>query len=192
MSKGRIVAAGVVGGVVMFIWGAAAHMALPLGEMGVKSLPGEQMIMPALRFSIQERGLYRFPLMDKNDTSGSARKSYDEKYKAGPRGMLAFDPAGGEQMPQLVAELGSDFLAAILLAIVLARVRGGIATRTIFGAMLGLSAWATIDLSYWNWFRFPGEFTIAQGIDQGVNGLLAGLVIALVYGFGRATRTQPA
>jgi len=174
----------------MFMWGAISHMALPLGEMGVKTLPGEQMIMPALKFSIQERGFYFFPGMDKNDKSEAAQKAWEEKYKAGPRGVLIFDPAGGEMMSmsQLGTELGSNILASLLLALVLAQVQGGTRLRTMLGAALGLFAWASIDVSYWNWYRFPGEFTVAQMIDQGAGGLLTGLAIALVLGRGQTTK----
>lgn len=194
MNSGRVVAAGVVGGVVMFIWGAVSHMALPLGEMGIKSMPreAESLVMPALKFSIPERGFYFFPGMDKNDKSPEAEKAWMEKYKTGPRGVLIFDPVGGEMMSatQLGTELGSNILASLFLAFVLAQVPGSTGKRTLFGAAMGLFAWASIDVSYWNWYRFPGEFTVAQGIDQGVGGLLTGLAIAWVLSRGSGAKPQ--
>jgi hypothetical protein len=35
----RIILAGVLGGIAMFIWTAIAHMALPLGEAGIGEIP---------------------------------------------------------------------------------------------------------------------------------------------------------
>jgi hypothetical protein len=35
----RYFIAGVLGGIVMFIWTSIAHMALPLGEAGIREIP---------------------------------------------------------------------------------------------------------------------------------------------------------
>ena len=35
----RLLLAGIVGGIVVFIWGAITHVVLPLGEMGIQNLP---------------------------------------------------------------------------------------------------------------------------------------------------------
>ena len=47
----RILLAGILGGIVMFIWTSIAHMALPLGEVGINEIPNE----PAMRSSIGEK-----------------------------------------------------------------------------------------------------------------------------------------
>ena len=38
----RVVIAAVVGGVVIFGWGAVSHMVLPLGTMGLSVMPDEE------------------------------------------------------------------------------------------------------------------------------------------------------
>ena len=38
----RLLLAGIVGGIVVFIWGAITHVVLPLGEMGIQNLPNEE------------------------------------------------------------------------------------------------------------------------------------------------------
>jgi hypothetical protein len=35
----RILLAGIVGGIAMFVWTSIAHMALPLGEAGIAEIP---------------------------------------------------------------------------------------------------------------------------------------------------------
>jgi hypothetical protein len=45
----RILLAGVFGGIAMFIWTSIAHMALPLGEAGVKEIPNESTVLNAMR-----------------------------------------------------------------------------------------------------------------------------------------------
>jgi len=197
MPVNRIAVSALLGGTIMFIWGALSHMVLPIGDMGVRSLPGEQMILPAMKFSITERGFYMFPGMaelDGKDMSEEDQKVWADKYKAGPRGILVFDPTGDEAMSprQLGTEFASNIVASLLLAIVLSQVRGSRGKRIIFAALLGVFAWMSIDVSYWNWYRFPTMFMTAQLIDQGVGWLLAGVAIALGLGRDRPLQTGAA
>src|SRR6185295_9013897 len=57
MKSGRIILAAIVGSIIVFVWSAVAHMVLPIGEMGVKSLPSEEKVVPALKDAIKEPGL---------------------------------------------------------------------------------------------------------------------------------------
>ena len=58
----RIILAGVLGGIAMFIWTSIAHMALPLGEAGVSEIPNEATVLAAMQTSIgQQSGLTSFP-----------------------------------------------------------------------------------------------------------------------------------
>ena len=46
----------------MFIWTSIAHMALPLGEAGIREIPNEAAVLSAMESSIAEKpGLYFFP-----------------------------------------------------------------------------------------------------------------------------------
>jgi hypothetical protein len=183
MKPGRIILAAILGGIVMFAWGATSHMALGLGDMGVTSIPEEtEMLLAAC--GLGERGFYFFPGMPEGEMSEAQQKSWMDKYRAGPRGVLIYDPSGAEMMApgQLITEFLSNALAALLAAIVLSRVAASRATRAFFGLLLGLLAWLSIDVSYWNWYRFPDLFTASQLIDQGVGWLLSGAAIALALG----------
>jgi len=58
----RILLAGILGGIVMFIWTSIAHMALPLGEAGINEIPNESAVLGAMQSSIGDKtGLYIFP-----------------------------------------------------------------------------------------------------------------------------------
>src|SRR5437588_12152785 len=63
MSATRIILAGILGGIAMFVWSSIAHMALPLGKTGVKELPNQQAIFAALQAGLGDKGggLYLFP-----------------------------------------------------------------------------------------------------------------------------------
>ena len=58
----RILLAGILGGIIMFVWTSIAHMALPLGEAGINEIPNESVVLSAMQSSIGEKtGLYVFP-----------------------------------------------------------------------------------------------------------------------------------
>ena len=86
---------------------------------------------------------------------------------------------------QLATEFISNFLAALWMAVILSGIRGGVPTRAIVAAGLGIFAWLSIDVSYWNWYRFPNMFTLAQLIDQTIGAFLTGLAVAIVIGRGK-------
>jgi hypothetical protein len=58
----RILLAGVLGGIMMFVWTSIAHMALSLAEPGINEIPNESAVLSAIQRSIGEKtGLYVFP-----------------------------------------------------------------------------------------------------------------------------------
>ncbi len=194
MNPIRIPLAAVVGGAVMFIWGAVSHMALPIGDMGIKNLPGEELLLPQMKLLLSERGFYAFPGMKEGEMSEEEMKEWEEKYRQGPRGAVIFDPSGAEMMS--VAQLGTEFasnaLAALVAAMILVRAGRDWASRTLVAGAIGVAAWLSIDVSYWNWYRFPDEMAMAGLIDQTAGWLLSGGAIALVLGRGAAAQARMA
>ena len=58
----RVVLAGLLGGVAMFLWMSLAHVVLPLGEAGVQEIQNEPAVLSAMQASLGEKsGLYLFP-----------------------------------------------------------------------------------------------------------------------------------
>src|SRR5687767_7993346 len=94
----RTIIAGIVGGVVMFLWSFVSHVTLPIGEIGVKSLPNDTVVMSELRSNINEPGLYIYPGMNMENTTEAEMAAWTDKYKAGPRGILVYSPTGDEPM----------------------------------------------------------------------------------------------
>jgi hypothetical protein len=52
MSAGRIILAGILGGIAMFVWTSIAHLATPLGMVGIKEIPNEQAVLSAMQSSM--------------------------------------------------------------------------------------------------------------------------------------------
>lgn len=191
MTTTRIILAGVLGGIAMFIWTSIAHMALPLGEAGIQEIPNEQAVLAAMQTNIGDKpGLYIFPGpgLGPNATQQEkheAMKHMEEKIATNPSGILMYHPTGRTLAmgKWLGTEFATELLESILAVFLLAQT--GLAS---FGARLGfvtvagiLAAIAT-NVSYWNWYGFPTVYTAAYMLIQVVGFICIGIVAALVLG----------
>ncbi|MBI4547620.1 MAG: hypothetical protein HY707_06560 [Ignavibacteriae bacterium] len=188
MLTSKLLIASLLGGAVLFIWGALSHMVLGLGEASIKPIPNERAVLTAMQDNIREPGFYFFPGMESSpnmtkEDQEAAMKRWEEKYSVGPYGILIYHPDGTQPLSpkQLLIELLSDILAAFLAAFLLARALGGLSGfggRVLFVTLLGLFAWMAIEIAYWNWYGFPFGYAFSSLIDQIVGFFLVGLVLA--------------
>jgi hypothetical protein len=190
MSATRVILAGILGGIAMFIWTSIAHMFLPLGHAGIHDLPREQTVLAALQIGLGERGgLYLFPGMGVGDNptheqEKEAMKRYPEKLAANPSGFLMYHPTGTRSLTMgkwLTIEFATELLEALLAVFLLAQTRiAGFGGRVGFIFVAGILAAIATNVSYWNWYGFPGVYTAAYMFTQIVGFLVIGLVAALV------------
>lgn len=180
----RMLIGGLIGGVIVFVWSFISHMFLPIGTAGFSTMQqNEQVIVETLKANIPEKGLYFIPGVDPTaDMASDEYKAWEEKYKAGPRGFLIYDPKGANPMAigKLITELITNLIAGIIAAFLLFRLIGTFWPRVSSVTLLGLFAWISISVSYWTWYNFPGSFIIAEGVDQVIGWLFAGLVMAKI------------
>jgi hypothetical protein len=180
---GKVLVGSLVTGVVVFVWGAISHMATPIGEMGIRRIPGEDKVVPAMKDAIREPGFYFFPGMENmKNPSEADQKAWEAKIKQGPTGVLIIHPEGGEAMSpkQLLTELGSSIIAALLAAIVLTQVRSGYFGRVLVVTLMGVFGFVSILVSYWNWYGFPTDFTTGAMLDEVIGWFLGALVLAAI------------
>jgi len=167
----RVILAGLLAGVVLFAWESVAHLVLPLGQAGIKTIDNEQAVVGALRDNVKQSGLYYFPAAAATGTA-----------QPGPAGILAFQPmASMTLMPsQLLTQLGADMAAMILAGVLLVQAGAfpGFGRRILFFTVMGILPALRTDLSYWNWYAFPGVYTAVQFIVNIVGFCVAGLVLA--------------
>jgi hypothetical protein len=188
----RILVAGLIGGIVMFFWGAVAHMALPIGEMGMKVADGQGSAIAALQASAtQGAGVYMLPGMSPEQWQDEAsRKAFVEQHQASPYAFVVYQPGGNpalsDMAPNLVKQFASDVLAALVAAWVLALGPMAFGRRVLAAGAMGLFAWLAVQVPYWNWYLFPLDFTLAALVEQVVGWLLAGM--AMAWWLGRRVR----
>ena len=185
----KILLTAILGGIVMFIWTSIAHMALPLGEAGIREIPNESAVVSAMHSNIGEQtGLYIFPGpgVGKNasrEEKNEAMKHMAEKMAANPSGILMYHAPGRPfAIGKLLGiEFGTELLEAILVVFLLAQTRiVSFAGRVGFVLVVGILAAITTNVSYWNWYGFPGAYTASYMLIQIIGFLLVGVVAVLL------------
>lgn len=179
----RILVAGIIGGLAMFLWSAVAHMALPIGEMGMKVPTGQASAIAALGPTTQGAGVYMYPSMPAEDWQDEEKmKAFAASAKDQPYAFVVYQPGGNpvnaSMTPQLVRQYASDTAGALLLAWVLSLVGAAFGRRVLVGAALGLFSWLAVNVPYWNWYMFPGDFTFGALLEQVIGWTLAAAACA--------------
>ena len=178
----RIVIAGIVGGIAMFVWTSIAHIALPLGQVGFSQIPNEKPVLSAMQNSIGSRsGLYFFPWTDMK--SSDAMAQVEAKMKTNPSGLLVYHPPGAAGMTtqMLIIEFIKEVVVSLIAAFLLAQtILLSYAARAGFVALTGLAAGLTTNVSYWNWYGFPADYTSAYSAIEIIGYIVAGLAIAAI------------
>lgn len=178
----RVIFGAVAAGIVVFLWGAVSHMLLPIGNMGLKMLPDEQILSSELQAKISEPGVYIIPGFDPEaELSPEAEAEWQARYEEGPNAFLVYQPKGRTVLSPVnfLWEILSSIFGAFLAAFIVYK-SGAQRFWCRFGVVsfMGAFAWLTISIPYWNWYRFPWDFTFAQGIDEIVGWCFGALVIA--------------
>jgi hypothetical protein len=183
----RIMLAGILGGIALFLWEGLAHEVLPLGEAGVKAAPNETAFIAAVRDNFQESGFYFFPAPNRRPgrTAEQSKQDMDafmQKWKTGPAGIMILQRNGSDltSMRYFLAQCGFDIVAMLVAAFVLTRapqLRGYLSRVTIV-TLLAAFPILQGDLPYWNWYAFPDTYTMAQIVTRIVGFFIGGLIVA--------------
>lgn len=179
----RILLAALAGAVAMFVWTAVAHMATPLGTIGFNQIPNEQAVLHTMNDSIADKnGLYFFPWVDMKDPKAMEKSAALEK--TGPSGLLLYRAAGkgmgADMTPMLIKEFLKQFVQALIAAWIVSMIAASFITRVGIVTGIGVSAAIATNVSYWNWYGFPLDFTEAAIIIEVVSAIVAGLAISAV------------
>jgi hypothetical protein len=182
----RIVLAALAGGVLVFIVSGILHSSTHLGEVGIRSIPKEDLVLLTMRNSIPEPGFYYFPAPNLSPMSKEQKEAEQSKYlakfKQGPTGILIYKP-GGEDL-NFGKLLVIQFLIGLIAAFIAAWILGATVSATTYGTrvmivvLIGLFAEIYIDLPYWNWYGFPMNYTIGHLLGGILSWAVAGLAMA--------------
>ena len=183
---GRKILAGILGGIAFFAWSSFVHLATDLGQTGLSELPNEQAVVNELKANITAPGLYFFPGygLGPNATHSqkmAAMKDLTPRIKAGPIGLMVYHPTGYDALSprQMLTELGTNIVQVLLAVFLLGQTTiTSFAGRWRFITVAGILAAISTNISYWNWYGFPGNYTLAYISVIAMGFVCAGLVAA--------------
>jgi hypothetical protein len=182
----RILVAGIIGGILIFIMGAVNHMVLGLQGRAMSKLPDEASFVADLKGRNLPPGLYMFPAMQEGgDQQDQAQwyKELNERYKTGPAGLLLIVPPGHDMMgPQTLGmELVTDVIAALLASWIVSLIGADIGFgRWLAVLVIGVIGWFSLTASYGIWYRFPHAFVHDELYCALLEWSVAGAAIAAI------------
>jgi hypothetical protein len=188
---GKKLLAAILGGLAFFAWSSVAHLLLGLGEVGISEIPNEQTVVSSLKANMPASGLYAFPGWGLPPDATHSQKmaamqspAMQEKMKAGPTGIVVYraNGMGGLTGGQLITELATNIFQILLAVLLLGQTRIiNFVGRWRFITMAGVLAAISTNISYWNWYGFPGNYTLAYVCTIAMGFVFAGLVAAAIY-----------
>ena len=186
----RVFIAGLIGAVVMFMWGAAAHMALKLGDRGVHYGTPYQATLAALKQdATQGPGIYYLPSTPEDQMQDpAAQAALNADPAAQGYAWVVYAPKGNrgnvDMGPNLGKQFATDFLSAWIAALVLSLIVGGFGKRVAVATLMGVFAWLVVSVTYWNWYLFPLDYTLGLLGKFAIGWALAGAAMAWWLGRG--------
>lgn len=178
----KIMKCGLIGGFILFIWGAAAWTILPFQKNQFKTFSDEKSIRFNIKDNAPAAGLYTIPSMNysSEDDIAEAKKQMAE----GPYVFAAVVPQGvnpsmsGNALSSLIIKIVAACLVAWLLFQTRLEYNKSVSFVTVIGFIIGFSA----TMPYVIWFGFPGMFAISGIIESVFGWFFAGLAMAKIAG----------
>ena len=137
----KVLLPGILGGLLVFIWSAFAHMVLPIGQMGLKGIPNnEGPVLDAMKSNIQRPGIYFMPGIDmsRKPTDAELNALY-AKAEAGPTAFLVYHPTGAKAMTpgQLIRQALFNIVCGLIAAFIISATVASLTTRAVMITLMG-------------------------------------------------------
>lgn len=187
----RVILGGVLGGLVMFLWGAFSWMVLPWHDLTIGTFSEESAIAGAVLAQAPRDGVYLLPNARQQDPRLTPEEKVQalsmakERMQTGPFVFMSVVRGGvTPENPMLfVRSLIIHVVGATLITMLLVQTRGlRFWCRVGFVETAGIAIAIFATLPLWNWWQFPLPYTLVNFADFVIAAILAGLVIAWVVG----------
>jgi hypothetical protein len=179
---------GLLGGIVLFVWGAISYMALPWHAMTLEKFTDEGAVAQALTANASDSGMYILPNPHKHKPgmTTAQQKAAEEgartRMMQGPFLFAAVSLGGTRDMGQaMLLNVMSNILAAALVTWLLLQTANLSYRRRVgFVVVVALAAGVVAHVPFWIWWKFSTSFTLVEFADLIIGWGLAGLLIAKV------------
>src|SRR5207245_2950435 len=166
---------------------------LPQGKAGIKESPNEQAVLSSMEANMPDHGLYFVPGLGLPENATrtqqvAAMEARMHKVETGPSGLLVYHPSLNFSFGKALAvELGTNMFQILLAVILLGQTNlVSFTARWRFITVAGILAGISTNVSYWNWYGFPGNYTLAYICTVTMGFVFAGLVAAAIVKPGSA------
>jgi hypothetical protein len=178
----RVLLGGVLGGVLVFAWGAVSWMALSWHEATLKKFSNEDVVAVTLQAYAPEPGVYVLPNAGGGTTAEERTARMDEAHRKMAEGPIVFAAIQGPSQgmgKQMAQGLATQVLAAILVTWMVLKARAG-SFGVRYARVLAFAAAASLVgvLPNWIWWGFATDYTLVNIADLLIGWALGGLVIA--------------
>ena len=176
----RLLLGTVLGGLVVYVWGAISWMVLPWHTATFQAFSNEEVVVTLLQLTATKPGVYLLP---KAGGSASEQKAAHERMKQGPVMLAAIRPQGANPSDPMfyVKGLALELCGAFLMTWLIMTLPGmSFSARVRTVTLVALIAGVLTRVPDWHWWGFSAGYTIVQMLDLLIGYFLAGLVIAKV------------
>lgn len=177
----KLLLGAIIGGVIMFVWGAVSHMLLPFATSALQPFTNEEAVKQAVVANAPRSGVYFLPYLQEGLTEEQQNAAF-EKAMQGPVLFVSVRLGRAASFGSLlVIQFLIDVLAALLLTALLLNLRPmTYAQRVLFVVGVALVAGIAIHLPHWNWYNFSTAYTAGEFVGLVIGFALAGLALARI------------
>lgn len=167
----KIIKAGIIGGIIVWIWYAISWMALPWHQTTIQRFVDEEAVARVVKENAKVSGVYLIPT------------EYAETKEKGP---MVFSSVYLSGMPSsmanaIVVSMVKDIVVACLVAwMLLQAVQLRYAGRICFVVVFALAAGISSQVALWNWWKFDQNFVLVGIADLVIGWFFASLVMARI------------
>lgn len=167
----RLLKAGVIGGLIVWIWYALSWMALPWHQTTIQHFKDEAAVAKVVTENATVSGVYLMPTVHTAEAL---------------KGPMMFSSVYLPGMPtSMVQAIGisvvKDIITALLVAWMLLQVAyAGYLRRVLFVVVFAVAAAIATQLALWNWWKFDMNFVLVGMADLVISWFCAGLVMARI------------
>lgn len=173
------------GGIVIYMWGFISWVVLGLHYPSLNPIGADDQVFAAIASSGEggsvESGIYVAPYADPEiELSEEEEKAAMDRWQAGPVAFIAYRAGEGMSMGAMYGVGGLMCLLAAAFATLIVLQAGDVSfgKRFLMCFFAFALAGALGTGQNWVYWSFPADYSIAQLIDLGAQGVLGGLVIA--------------
>lgn len=181
-----LILGGLLGGLVLFVWGSISWVVLPWHIMTFEKFKDEAAVAQALTANALQPGVYLLPNVHKHDPGMTEEQKRAEEAEGmkrmvqGPAMFAAVTPQGAGGMSYaLLIQLMTGMVGAFLATWLLLKTRPvSYWHRVGFLVVIALVTAVIAHVPYWNWWNFSTGYTAVTLADLLIGWFLASLVIA--------------